>query len=201
MSPARTNEERSRTTRTRLIAAGRQLFAEQGYAATSMTQVARTAQLSTGALYHHWPTKPELLASVVDAIHHDLACEITREIARHAPLTRDPLARIQQAAEVFLARCATRDVAQILLVDGPSVLGATWIELDHRWWHAPTMELLDEAVDNGALVAADSALLASALLGSLTALGRAFSTDPADERLRAARATLATLIDGLRTRG
>lgn len=176
MKVRRSNEERSRSTRAQLLAAATSLFAEQGYTATSMAGVAAAAQLSTGALYHHWPTKESLLAAVVSSIHRRLSTVIAETVPVDAPARQ----QFGHAAVVFLRHCADRDVAQILLTDAPAVLGPVWDELDQRWWLGPAEELVHRAVDEGSLVAADPRLLAVALLGSLTALGRvvANSGDP-----------------------
>jgi AcrR family transcriptional regulator len=197
MKVRRTNAERSRSTRAQLLDAARRLFADQGFAATSITQVAAAAQLSTGALYHHWSTKQEILAAVVSGLHHELAVEI----AGCVPAGVSPLARFEYAALVFLRRCGERDVGRILLVDGPAILGEVWAELDQRWWLGPTEEVFRQAIDEGELVAADPRLLATALLGSLTALGRTITLrpDPDATEIQAAQRVLRSLIDGLRT--
>lgn len=195
MRVRRSNEDRSRSTRAQLLDAGRCLFAERGYAATSMAEIASRAQLSTGALYHHWRTKHELLAAVVGSIHHDLAAEIARSTPEHAA----PLQRIQHAATVFLRRCADHDIARILLTDGPAVLGETWNELDQRWWQGPTEALLREADADGTARTSDPSLLATALLGSLTALGRAVAANPDPAVGQSAESVLLTIIGGLRT--
>jgi AcrR family transcriptional regulator len=168
MCPRRTNAERSATTRAHVIAAARAQFATQGWAGTSMAQVADAAGVSTGALYHHWGTKTELLGAVVSDMHREIAAEVIRTVSASEP----PLQRLDTAAGVFLRRCEDHDVARILLVDGPAVLGERWDELDRRWWLTPTEELLREAVSAGDLVTENPRLLAAALLGSLTALGR-----------------------------
>jgi nitroreductase len=169
MCARRTNAERSAATRTQVIAAARALFTSEGYAATSMAQVARAAEVSTGALYHHWTTKVDLLAAVVSHLHREIAAEVQATTGR----AESPRQRLDRAAAVFLRRCADRDVARILLVDGPAALGPRGDELDSRWWLGPTRELLRAA---GEL--SDPDLLAVALLGSLTALGREVGRGP-----------------------
>lgn len=196
MRARRTNAERSLSTRKRLLDAARGLFGEQGFAATSITQVAAQARVSTGAIYHHWSTKQELLAAVVSALHHELAVEV----ATGAPSQASPLARFEYAASVFLHRCGDRDVGRILLIDGPAILGPQWDDLDQRWWLGPTEELLRQAIAARAVVDADPRLLATALLGSLTALGRAIATHPDAAAQRDAELVLRSLTDGLRSR-
>src|ERR1700722_4525561 len=59
-------------TRTALVAAARRLFGRDGFAATSVDDIAREARLTTGALYHHFPNKTALFESVFEAGPVDL---------------------------------------------------------------------------------------------------------------------------------
>lgn len=61
----RTQEERSAETRARILDATVACLIEHGYAGTSTPEVCRRAQLSRGALLHHFPTKAQL---VIDAV-------------------------------------------------------------------------------------------------------------------------------------
>jgi len=56
---------RGERARRRLTEAARLLFAEQGYSATSVEEVARAADASVGSLYHHFPGKSALLRRVL----------------------------------------------------------------------------------------------------------------------------------------
>ncbi|MEW2527115.1 helix-turn-helix domain-containing protein [Streptomyces sp. NPDC047071] len=76
MSPRRSNAERTEATRAQLIRTARQLFGDRGYSATTIAEIARSAGLTTGALYHHWPGKEALLVDVVHDIHRELAARI-----------------------------------------------------------------------------------------------------------------------------
>ena len=51
-------------TRAALVAAARHLFGRDGFAATSVDEIAREARLTTGALYHHFPNKTALFEAV-----------------------------------------------------------------------------------------------------------------------------------------
>ena len=70
-------------TRSALVAAGRQLFGTGGFAATSVDDIARTARVTTGALYHHFPTKAAVFEAVFEQVHADL---LEASIASAAPL-------------------------------------------------------------------------------------------------------------------
>ena len=62
----RTQAERSAETRESLIAAGRALFAEHGFADVALEAIVRAAGVTRGALYHHFPDKTELFAAVFE---------------------------------------------------------------------------------------------------------------------------------------
>src|SRR4051812_35847723 len=42
-------------------------FAEKGYAAVSVRDLAARSQLTTGAIYHHFKGKPDLLLAAIDS--------------------------------------------------------------------------------------------------------------------------------------
>jgi AcrR family transcriptional regulator len=52
-------------TRAKLLDAAADVFAEQGYDGARVSEIARRAGLSTGAIYAHYPTKAALLAEAV----------------------------------------------------------------------------------------------------------------------------------------
>lgn len=76
----RTQEERSRATRNKILDATLECLIGLGYAGTSTPEVCRRAGVSRGALLHHFPTRSSL---VVGAIAH-LAEQRALEIRRHA---------------------------------------------------------------------------------------------------------------------
>jgi AcrR family transcriptional regulator len=68
-SPRR--EAQAKATRREILETARRLFRENGYAATSVPDVARAAGVSTKTVYLSFPTKRQLLLSVWDlALHH-----------------------------------------------------------------------------------------------------------------------------------
>lgn len=54
--------------RDELVARATQLFAEQGYAALGMREIAAQLGVSKSALYHYFPSKESLFASVCEAV-------------------------------------------------------------------------------------------------------------------------------------
>lgn len=67
--PGRPRNQDSTVNRDGIVLAAVDLVARQGYAATSMAQVAEAAGISPSGLVHHFPTKKALLGAVLE--HRD----------------------------------------------------------------------------------------------------------------------------------
>ena len=75
------------------------LFAQQGYAATSMSQLAAACGLSKPALYHYVPDKAELLARICEAHVEKLAALVREVQAQRLPAE----AQLAELVRRFLA--------------------------------------------------------------------------------------------------
>ncbi len=163
MSP-RTQTERSETTRSALIAAGRRLFAERGYAGVGTEEIVRAAGVTRGALYHHFDGKEGLL----EAIYEQIEAEVTQKIATDALSGDDPLQALRAGARSFLDHCVEPEVQQIVLMDSPAVLGwARWREIGAKYGLGLVEAALQAAIDAGQLTPVAVAPLAHVLLGAL----------------------------------
>ena len=67
-----------------LLDAGAVLFAEQGYDATTMTQIAQRAGASIGSLYQFFPSK-ELLAEALFSRYVQRVASLLEDLAQRAP--------------------------------------------------------------------------------------------------------------------
>ncbi len=74
----------SLSTRERLIDSSRRLFHEQGFEATGVAQVLRSADLHAGSLYHYFSGKQALLEGVLQRYEEQLG-----------PLVMDPIEKTQ----------------------------------------------------------------------------------------------------------
>ena len=61
-------QERSRTTRRRLIEAALDSFGERGWHGVTVAVIAERAGVSRGAAQHHFPTREDLVAAAVDLL-------------------------------------------------------------------------------------------------------------------------------------
>ncbi len=188
-------DEQVAQTRAALVAAGRRLFGRDGYAATSVEDLAREARVTTGALYHHFRTKKALFETVFEDLHAELLTA-SADAAAEAP---DEIEGLAKGFEAFLDSMLTPEVQRILLTDAPAVLGlARFTELDERYAVAAIVAELRAASAAGRLRAEDPETLARLLLGALIrgSMLIASSADSARTRDRVVTAIRA-LITGL----
>src|SRR3954451_11479072 len=79
--PRRTQAERTAATRSLLIDAARELFADKGFAEVSTQAIVAAAGVTRGALYHQFDDKPALFGAVYEEVERDLVADIARQIA------------------------------------------------------------------------------------------------------------------------
>jgi TetR/AcrR family transcriptional repressor of nem operon len=79
------------STRERLVGAALQLFAQKGYAATSIAEVLREAGANSGSLYYFFPAKQDLLLAVLEAYRQGIGPMLLEPAWRDVP---DPIERI-----------------------------------------------------------------------------------------------------------
>jgi AcrR family transcriptional regulator len=181
-------------TRAALVTAGRRLFGANGFAATSVEDIAREARLTTGALYHHFPTKAAVFEAVFEQVHADLLAAS----AAAAPNAADAVELLVAGFGAFLDEMLDPEVARIIVTDAPAVLGlARFTELDERYALAATIAALEAASNSGALAIDDPATLARLLFGALTRAGLLIASSPEPAATRdAVAATLRAIITG-----
>ena len=68
-------QQRADGTREKILAAARQLFVEKGFAATSMGQVAKLAEINHSLIFHHFTNKAGLWKAVQEEIVNDVSSQ------------------------------------------------------------------------------------------------------------------------------
>jgi AcrR family transcriptional regulator len=185
----RRQRERSDATVEDLLTAARELFAADGYAATSLDAVCDRAGVTKGALYHHFSGKQQLFSAVYAREQDHLNARIT---AAYAEAADDPWEAVYQGSRAYLEASLDPGVQRITLLDAPGALG--W-ELTHELGdncRALTLRGVERAIRRGAVAPQAAEPLASMLYGGLSesAMAVVRSADPG--------AALAETLAGLR---
>jgi AcrR family transcriptional regulator len=161
MSP--TQQQRTEATTAALTAAARELFAADGFGATSLDAVVAKAGVTKGALYHHFAGKRELFAAVFAAEQRRLAAAIVAAYEREA----DPWRAFEAGCGAFIEACQEPGVQRIALLDAPAALG--WETI--RQLEAGSLEMMkqgiERAIEAGAIADRPAAPLAHLLFGAI----------------------------------
>jgi AcrR family transcriptional regulator len=187
-----TKAAQAQETRRKLEQVGRKLFAERGFAEVSAEEIVAKADVTRGALYHHYDGKEGLFEAVVDKLMQ----EVHAKLEKSASGAADPVQAIERGIGAFLKVCTEPGTQRILLVDAPAVLGwPKWREMDAKYGFGLLKRGMAAAMEAGLMRPQNADVLTHILLGALTetAMAVARSDDPAKARAQAERALVAML--------
>ena len=188
---------RSEATRARLIEAGTELFSEHGYAAVGTEQIVERAEVTRGALYHHFGDKRDLFRAVHEQLEERLVADIAA--ALEVDPKDDPIEAMEVAAGAVLDVAIDRQVARVTLIDAPSVLGwEEWREIDTRYGLGLTEAVLGAAMEGGRIPKQPVRPLAHLLLAAIGEAAIMVATASEPKRARAdVEPAVRALIRGL----
>ncbi|MBZ4020304.1 TetR/AcrR family transcriptional regulator [Streptomyces purpurogeneiscleroticus] len=112
-------QEYVEATREALLDSAARLFTEQGFAHTSLDEVAASARVTKGALYHHFSSKQALFEHVLEGVNERIA-ETVMSAGAHGD---EPWGRMISGLNAFLDACLDDEYQRICLQQGPAVLG------------------------------------------------------------------------------
>jgi TetR/AcrR family transcriptional regulator, repressor for uid operon len=192
-------QKRSEETRNHLLEAAVQLFALQGYEASSVAEICAAAGVSKGAFYHHFESKQALFLALLD--------EWLKRLDAAFAVVRQDTIPVPQA----VVRMA--DMAGSLLVSSGvqlSIMLEFWMQAyrDPRVWSATAAPyrryqqyfaaLIEDGIRQGTLRPVDPQLAARALVSlSMGMLLQAVFDPKATDWAQEARNTLQLLMDGM----
>ncbi|MFE9400433.1 TetR/AcrR family transcriptional regulator [Streptomyces sp. NPDC006530] len=193
MAPSQNEKKKSpplrsdaRRNRDLLVAAARELFAEQGLN-VPLDEIAKRAGVGNATLYRRFPARGDLVEAV---FHEDLTAVMAS--GEEARLARDAWGALTAYLEGVCALLARDRGVGDLMTTG--IEGAPTLDAIHAHNHATVSELMRRAAQAGEL---RTDVVAEDLLFALSALGTSL---PAVEAIRPGswRRPLALLLDGFR---
>ncbi|MBW3669309.1 MAG: TetR/AcrR family transcriptional regulator [Actinobacteria bacterium] len=187
--------EQGLATRARLLDAATNLFAEHGYAGTSVDMVLAAADLSRGAFYHHFASKEAVFEAAVEATES----RIIGALAEQAAVADSAKHSLVLGCQAYLRMARDPVVARLCLIDAPNVLGwDRWRELDARYGFGLMKMGVEAAAHDARLPAELVDSLAHVLLAALMELALLVArADKPRVALRRSEETMATLIEAL----
>jgi AcrR family transcriptional regulator len=188
-------EEYAEATNAALVESAAACFFENGFAATSLDQVAKRARVTKGAIYHHFASKRDLFMAVIERQQQLSVITVTAAGTQAG----DAWTAIVAALDAFLETISQPIYQRLCWVEGPAALGfEDWWECGERYEIEVIRTLLDRATEAGILKAADLDMLSHVLFGAVAAgvLAMARSAQPAVERERF-RTTMFEVVAGM----
>lgn len=105
--------KKGRLTRSRILVAAREVFAEDGYVDARMVDIAQRAGLSNGGLYRYFTSKDAVFAALIADLHEDLYRASGRAAQSFAS---DPLGALTEANRGYIEKYfANRDVMRAFI--------------------------------------------------------------------------------------
>jgi AcrR family transcriptional regulator len=196
----RTQAERSESTRAALLAAGRRLFAERGYAGAGREAIVAEAGVTRGALQHHFGDKQTLFRAVYEEVEQEVVAA-TADAAMAAGHDH-PLAMLRAGCHAYLDAVLDPAVQRICAVDGPAVLPAdVRQEITDRYALGLVRSAVDEAIAQDAIEPAPVEPLTRMLLAAVVAAAEyvAIADDHGAARIEAG-STVDMLLSSLERR-
>lgn len=189
--------ERGEVTRESLVSAARVLFGRDGFNSTSLDDIASSAGLTKGALYHHFDSKEDLFRAVAESVKRDINTRLSDLF-----LGSDAFTALEVGCFTILEAYLDPSVRQIVWLDAPAVLSpSAYRDIQGRYEQVFLRASLRRAVREGVIEPLPlrplTALLTGAIGEGCTFI--AASPDPMSAREEVGR-TMSRLLEGLRRR-
>jgi len=187
------NKEDTYETIATLIDVARQHFTAKGYAESSLEEIVADAHLTRGALYHHFGNKRGLFEAVLASVQKEIG-----ERIEHAASQSDHLwEQLTLGCREFVTAAVEPHIRQILLIDGPAVLGwEVWRRMDEENAMRHLREQLQLMQDQGYLKPVPVDAMTHFLSGALNESALWIAQSPNDRSIEETMSVIAHCLNG-----
>ena len=196
VSGASRRQQYSASTKRALVEVATELFTEQGYAGTSLDAIVSGAQVTKGALYHHFSGKQALFEAVFEKVEADASNTIGQAVRT----TKDPWEKASVGLREFLSVVQEPAYRRVVIQEGPVVLGyERYREQEERSTFGIVQEIVASVLTSYDLEPSMVETFSRVFFGAMSAAGAAVSS--AEDARRASaevEAAIAFILAGLR---
>jgi len=192
-------EEHAQSTRNAILEAARRIFASQGYDAASIDEIAAAARVTSGALYHHFRSKRELMRAGCEALEPALKERVAAAMSR----AKSSSQTLRLALRAFFDACLQDDIRSVVFEQAPRVLGwEEWRRIDAEYGIGLMLDLLSGMRGAQQLGDYDDQLAATLFLAAVSEAGLqiALGGRRQSELRRQAERILEAFLEGLHKR-
>ncbi|NLC77952.1 MAG: TetR/AcrR family transcriptional regulator [Clostridia bacterium] len=158
-------EEKLKSKRAAIIAAGKEVLAEGGYTKAGIKNIAQKAGIATGTFYLYFANKDKLVETIAEEMYQKLLQRIKEERAKYTSTMDKLQASMRTCVQVFSDE---QQLAKILLIQAPGIskiLNHKLINIEKELVLLSKMDL-DELVAEGHLPEQDTYISACAFVGT-----------------------------------
>jgi AcrR family transcriptional regulator len=186
--------QHAEATRRAVLDSARSLFGAQGYAQTSVEEIAEAARVTKGAVYHHFAGKEALFR----AVYAEVEAEAQSRAMGAADPHKSPVDQIVAMMNAYLDEALDPEIRRITLVDGPAIVGEPDGTAEQMPAYVALRSFFAAAMASGQLIDLDPGQLADLIGGLAWVAGMliARASDPAVTRAGLGRA-LDAMLRGL----
>ena len=182
-----------------MMAAGRELFAANGYAQTPREEIVAAAGVTRGALQHHFGDKQSLFQAVYEEVEQEVMAAVARAAMEAGD---DPMGMLRRGIHAYLDAVTDPAAQRICAIDGPAVIPASVRQdITNRYALGLVREAVAGAMRKGQIEKGPVEPLTVMLLAGINATAQYVATaaDTATARKDAGR-TVDSLLAGLSRR-
>lgn len=159
--------ERMRDRYETILAAASRAFAEKGYETTSITEIARAAEVSDGLIYKYFTNKRDLLEHVLRAFYERIIEDLAAKVARGKGFGEQLYILISEHLSTFVAE---RDLCRLFISEvriASDYRGSAIQQLNRRYTSI-LIDMVDAAVASGEIAASiDPRVVRDMLFGAI----------------------------------
>lgn len=189
-------EEARQKTTSALLKIARKHFTQHGYYEVSLEKIAEEADVTRGAVYHHFKNKQGLFLAVLEIVQKDIGKHIEKEASK----SDDPWEQLILGCLGFVKGANSKNCRRILLIDAPVVIGwDAWRKADREnsmdvlLEHIVQLEQLGCLADN-----VDTKLMTYSISGALNELALNYPRQNIGEISDKIGVTIEYMVNGFR---
>jgi AcrR family transcriptional regulator len=186
--------------RDEILAIAADLFAERGFGATTVREIADAAGILSGSLYHHFDSKESMVEELLRSFLNDITCAYREEAAS----TDDPVEVLRRLVRIALASIGAQWATVSVMVNEYNLLVsyprfafvAEESEETERIW----VSVLQRGIDSGAFrTDLDPRVVYRFLRDAIWVSVRWYQPDGRDTPEQLADVYLGVMLDGIKT--
>jgi len=191
-------DEYTEATRDALLAAGRRIFARDGYQSAGIETISRAARVTRGAFYHHFEDKKALFDAVVVQMQSEAVASVNEKSRRERKIWDRMFAGI----DAYLDVCLEPAYRRIVIQEAPAVLGSKrFQEIEEHYPMALLLASMNALKRDGELDFEDVDLLGRMVDAMICKIALMLRDTESPKKLRErGREIVARLLDSFRPR-